>query len=62
LTVSICAAAEEFAAAGGTPFADVASAGGINVKLKFACRTGVPVSLVTTRPRMLAVPVGSGGG
>src|SRR5262249_34620358 len=38
------------------------ASGATDERLTFALRIGDPVSLATTRPRMVAVPLGSGGG
>jgi hypothetical protein len=49
--------------AGDDPVVEPAGRGGAIIE-RATCprRTGVPVSAATTRPRMIPVPVGSGGG
>src|SRR4029079_19726949 len=48
--------------AGGVLVAAGGTGGGPGISVTLSRRMGLPVSALTTRPRMIAVPVGSGGG
>src|SRR4029078_5874711 len=48
--------------AGGVAVAAGGTGGGGGLSVTLARRMGLPVSALTTRPRMIAVPIGSGGG